>query len=123
MQIRGEGERLGSRLLVSSGNLFSELAIPENGELFTELLRCRNVSVEHISSSATPDTELCNQEQDEWVVLLEGRAVLEVAGETLNLAPGDHLFIPARTPHRVIATQPDPRCRWLAVHIFPEALL
>lgn len=102
------------------GNLFSGPTSPEVGEFFTELLRCRNVSIERILSSDTADPALYDQEQDEWVVLLEGRAILEVAGETLNLAPGDHVFIPARTPHRVTATFPEPRCLWLAVHIHPE---
>ncbi len=101
-------------------NIFADPACPDSGESLTELLRCRNVSIERISSSDSPDPVLYDQEQDEWVVLLEGRATLEIVGENLDLVPGDHAFIPARTPHRVIATHPDPRCLWLAVHIYPE---
>ena len=81
------------------------------------MLRCRGVRIERILSSDTPDSVRYDQEQDEWVVLLEGRATLEMAGENLHLAPGDHVFIPAHTPHRVTATFPEPRCLWLAVHI------
>lgn len=106
--------------LQSKGSLSAGLAPPDRGEVFTELLRCRNVSIEHILSSDTPDSVLYDQEQDEWVLLLEGRAILEMAGETIDLAPGDHVFIPAHTPHRVSATVPEPRCLWLAVHIYPE---
>jgi cupin 2 domain-containing protein len=101
-------------------NLFAGPARPDSGESFSELLRCRNVSVERILSSDTPDPILYDQAQDEWVLLLQGRATLELAGEILDLAPGDHVFIPAGTPHRVTATHPEPRCLWLAVHIFPE---
>ena len=106
--------------LQSKGSLYVGLAPPDKGEVFTELLRRRNVGIERILSSDTPDPLLYDQEQDEWVLLLEGRATLEIAGETVDLAPGDHVFIPARTPHRVSATFPEPRCLWLAVHIYPE---
>ena len=106
--------------LQSKDSLFAGQAPPDRGEVFTELLRCRNVSIERILSSDTPDPVLYDQEQDEWVLLLEGRATLEIAGEPVDLAPGDHVFVPARTPHRVTATFPDRRCLWLAVHIYPE---
>jgi len=109
------GERRGTL-----DNLFLGLAQPVSGESFTEVLRCRNVLIEHILSSDTPGSDLYDQGQDEWVVLLQGRATLEMAGERFDLVPGDHVYIPARTPHRVIATFPEPRCLWLAVHIFPE---
>jgi cupin 2 domain-containing protein len=29
----------------------------------------------------------------------------------------DSLFIPARTPHRVMSTSGDPPCVWVAVHM------
>jgi cupin 2 domain-containing protein len=106
--------------ILKTGNLFADLARPETGEIFAELLRCRNVSIERISSSYAPDLVLYDQAQDEWVILLEGRATVEIAGERLELAPGDHVYIPARTPHRVTATFPEPRCLWLAVHIYAE---
>jgi cupin 2 domain-containing protein len=52
-------------------------------------------------------------------MLVEGRAVLEVAGRRVSLSPGDYLVIPAHTPHRVLETHPEPRCLWLAVHLYP----
>ncbi len=109
-----------SELKRPTGNLFAGARAPDSGESFSELLSCRNVSIERILSSDTPASVLYDQEQDEWVLLLEGRATLEMAGEIFDLAPGDHVFIPARTPHRVTATFPEPRCLWLAVHIHPE---
>jgi cupin 2 domain-containing protein len=100
-------------------NLFQGLQVPEVGEVFDTLL-CRGpVRIERILSSAEPDPVLYDQPQDEWVLLLEGHATLWVAGEALELGPGDHLFIPARTPHRVVRTSREPPCLWLAVHILP----
>ena len=101
------------------GNLFIDLPAPAAGESFTELARHRNLVIERIVSSDSPEPVLYDQEQDEWVILLEGRATLEVAGEVTELAAGDWIFIPAHTPHRLIAASPQPRCLWLAVHLFP----
>ncbi len=98
-------------------NLLRGLPRPADGEVFDELLRCRNVRIERIVSSARPEGVLYDQPQDEWVLLLQGCARLWVDGETVALGAGDHLFIPARTPHRVLETSDEPRCVWLAVHI------
>ena len=88
-------------------------------ERFETLVRCANVVVERILSSAHPDRSEYAQPQDEWVTLLQGRASLEVDGRTLELGPGDWIVIPAGTPHRVVATSSAPPCLWVAVHIHP----
>jgi len=103
-------------------NLFSNLPSPETGEDFLQLLRCRNVVIERIVSSDRPDPRTYDQAQDEWVVLLQGEASLEISGRNVALKPGDHIFIPAGTPHLVVATSREPPCVWLAVHIHPCAL-
>ena len=99
------------------GNLYELASQPGSGENFTALLHCRNVVIERIVSSAAPEPLIYDQAQDEWVLLLQGQAVLEIAGDEMRLAPGDWLFIPAHTPHRVTATSADPCCIWLAVHV------
>lgn len=106
-----------------AGNLFADLIRPESGEVFEEILRLDlkpgvgQVRIERILSSAQPETILYDQTQDEWVVLLQGRARLLVEGDELVLGPGDYLFIPAHTRHRVVETSAEPPCLWLAVHI------
>ena len=113
------GERQGSSVKTLVRNLFAELPSLAEGEDFDELLRCRNLRIERILSSPVPDSRPYDQPQDEWVILLEGRATLEIAGETVRLKPGDHVFLPAHTPHRVLSADPRPRCIWLAVHLLP----
>ena len=103
-------------------NLFSNLPSPETGEDFLKLLGCRNVVIERIVSSDRPDPRTYDQAQDEWVLLLQGEASLEISGRDVALKQGDHIFIPAGTPHRVLATSPEPPCVWLAVHIYHCAL-
>jgi len=115
----GPGDHLTQEAGLLSGSLFQGLTCPATGERFDELLALRKLRIERIVSSSEPEDTLYNQPQDEWVVLLEGRAQVEIAGEPLELHPGDWLFIPAHTPHRVVSTTPQPRCLWLAVHLFP----
>jgi cupin 2 domain-containing protein len=106
---------------VTPANLFDRLQRPSSGETFEQILRHRNLVIERISSSALPEPTLYDQIQDEWVLLVQGQATLELAGETLELGPGDHLFIPAHTPHRVLHASREPPCLWLAVHLYPDA--
>jgi cupin 2 domain-containing protein len=75
----------------------------------------RGVTIEHILSSAEVDRVDYDQERDEWVVVLEGGATLDIEGDTVRLAAGDWLLLPAHRRHRVTATEPG--TRWLAVHL------
>jgi len=98
-------------------NLFSDIPFLESGERFEEWLRCKNLVIERIVSSAKPEPTAYDQAQDEWVALLQGTASLEIEDQVVTLTAGDTLFIPARTPHRVLATSETPRCVWLALRV------
>jgi cupin 2 domain-containing protein len=100
-------------------NLFADLPCPATGETFETLLCHRNLVIERIASSGLPEPGVYDQAQDEWVMLVQGQATLELAGEALPMGPGDHLFIPAHTQHRVLTTSAEPPCLWLAVHLYP----
>lgn len=98
-------------------NIFNDLPSLLTGEDFSEILRCQNVVIERIVSSDKPDNILYNQPQDEWVILLQGKATLQLQDDIINLTSGDYLFIPSNTPHQVIKTSTKPFCIWLAIHI------
>lgn len=102
-------------------NFFKNPRIPTQGERFDTLLSHRNLVIERIVSSADIQPVDYVQPQDEWVLLVQGGAVMAVAGErrTLALGPGDYLFLPAGTPHRVESCEPG--TLWLAVHLYPES--
>ena len=68
-----------------------------------------------MSSNELAETEYI-QEEDEWLVLLEGEATLLLDDEKKTLTKGDTLFIPSKTLHRVLSTQSG--TVWLTVHIF-----
>ena len=95
-------------------NLYN-YTIPKSGEDFTKLLDTPKVKIVRIASSDTPPDTLYMQEEDEWVVVLEGEATLEIDGKEKILQRGDHCLIPAKTPHRVLKTTQ--ATLWLAVHI------
>lgn len=101
-------------------NVFAELPQRRIGEDFQALLELRNVRIERIVSSAEPEPVLYDQDQDEWVCLLQGSARLWIAGREVEMQAGDYHLIPAHTPHRVLFTQAAPPCIWLAVHIDPD---
>jgi cupin 2 domain-containing protein len=89
---------------------------PTKGEKFTTLLEHQNIKIIRIvSASDFNSIEYC-QDEDEWVVLLEGRAILRVGEKEITLKRGETLFIPARTPHQILEMQSG--TLWLAVHIF-----
>ncbi|HUP72380.1 MAG TPA: cupin domain-containing protein [Acidimicrobiales bacterium] len=95
--------------------------MPMVGEEFRELVRVQNVVIEEIVSSAMPDTFEYWQPHDEWVVVLEGTAKLDVDSDVVALAAGEWVLIPAHTRHRVLETAAG--TRWLAVHVHPVAQL
>jgi len=90
--------------------------IPEKLESFETLLAYKNIKIVRIVSSDQLEERLYIQEEDEWIVLLEGEALLEVDGRNHSLKKGDSLFIPAKTSHRVLSTKKG--TLWLAIHIF-----
>jgi cupin 2 domain-containing protein len=89
---------------------------PQNGETFTALLEHKNVKINRIISSDELDAKVYMQDEDEWLILLEGEATLLLDNEEINLMKGDTLFIPSKKPHRVLDTQRG--TLWLTVHIF-----
>ena len=96
-------------------NIFDYIT-PQSGETFTTLLEHKNIKINRIVSSDKLDQTEYLQEEDEWLVLLEGEAILLLNNEEKKLSKGDTLFIPSKTVHRVISTQDG--TVWLTVHIF-----
>lgn len=90
-----------------------------NAEQFESILHNQSLLIERIISTGqtTPQGEWYDQEQDEWVILLQGEATLSYAdGSQIQLKPGDYLLISAHQKHRVEYTSTNPPCIWLALH-------
>jgi cupin 2 domain-containing protein len=94
----------------------AEAGAPERTE--TLLLR-PGLRVERITSRGhrSPDGFWYDQDEDEWVMVVRGAALLRFQGEERprRLEAGDHADIPAHVRHRVEWTDPDADTVWIVV--------
>jgi cupin 2 domain-containing protein len=89
-------------------------------EIFTDILKTNDFPVERIVSHGhtSPDGFWFDQDQNEWVMVLEGAARILFDGEmdAVELGLGDNLTIPVHKRHLVEWTDPDHRTVWLAIY-------
>ncbi len=93
---------------------------PANEEITNILHQSHGVRIERIVSTGqvSPDGFWYDQEEDEWVALLDGEAqIMFEDGTVFLMSRGDHLLIPAHCRHRVTYTSSQPPAVWLAVFI------
>ncbi|MDD1621339.1 MAG: cupin domain-containing protein [Methylococcaceae bacterium] len=106
---------------INSSSIFADIPKQLPLELCQTLLTKPNVRIERIISKghSSADGFWYDQTQDEWVILLQGRARLSFRDTpSIELNAGDYLLIPAHYQHRVDWTAPDVETIWLAIHIF-----
>ena len=96
-------------------NLYN-FTVPKKGEDFTTLLEHKNIKINRIVSSADLEPVEYMQDEDEWVVVIDGEATLLLKNKEKVLKKGDTLFIPSKTPHKVLKTSHG--TVWLTVHIY-----
>ncbi len=104
-----------------SENNFFDYQTSKEQELTTELFCRPGLRVERIASAGQSSGPYC-QEEDEWVLLLEGRAQVrcETAERvwTEKLEAGDWLYIPAGLRHWV--ENSSEKGLWLCCFVRPE---
>ena len=96
-------------------NIF-DYASPKTGEILTTILEHKNIKINRIVSSDIIELNTYKQDEDEWLLILEGGARLLIGEEEKVLHKGDTLFIASKTVHKVLETKKD--TIWLTVHIF-----
>lgn len=108
----------GSMTKPAMTNIFDDIpsSLPE--ELLQTMLNRPRLRIERIVSHghASPDGFWYDQEQHEFVILLQGAARLRFEDEVIEMNPGTFLDIPAHRRHRVEWTTPDEPTVWLAIH-------
>lgn len=100
-------------------NLLANIPSRLDNEQFEPIAHKGSVTIERILSRghSSPAAGWYDAKEDEWVLLVEGEAILEFAdGHQHRLQRGDHLLIPAHCRHRVAWTPADRTTIWLAVH-------
>ena len=104
---------------ISSRNVFEGVLIEPSKELIEVLVESQHVRIERIVSSGqkSPDGFWYDQDEAEWVILLQGEACLRFDGADppIRLCVGDHVHIEPHRRHRVDWTTSDEPTIWLAV--------
>lgn len=99
-------------------NIYRRLPIDLKDEIIEIILKSGKCRIERIFSHGhkSPDNFWYDQVENEWVILLKGKAILRFDDDViLELDEGDYVDIPAHRKHRVEWTTPDEETIWLAV--------
>ena len=100
-------------------NIFS--AIPDDipQELLEDILTAGSFKIERIVSKghSSPKEFWYDQDKNEWIILLRGRAGLlfEGSDDIVELKSGDYINISSHLRHRVAWTDPDTETVWIAI--------
>jgi cupin 2 domain-containing protein len=102
---------------VEKYNIFDEIIVDKSEEKFFEIFKNETIKVEKIVSNGqkSPENFWYEQEKSEFILLLEGFAILEFENRVIELKKGDCLNIKAMEKHRVKFTSLDEPTIWFAV--------
>ena len=102
------------------GNIYSKIPALEDKEIFQTLLKSKKLKIERIVSQGqvTKKDKWLKETRAEWVIVLKGAGKLRFRKDNrlIKLKPGDYIFIPANTLHRVEWTSMREKTIWLAVY-------
>jgi len=102
---------------LSLKNLFENINVDQISEEFIEILKSNNIKIERIVSNGqtSPKDFWYEQKENEFVLVLEGFAIVEFEDKELELKKGDFINIKAQEKHRVKYTSLDEATIWLAI--------
>ena len=98
-------------------NIFEQIIVDKNEEKFFEIFKNETIKIEKIVSNGqkSPENFWYEQEKSEFVLVLEGFAILEFEDRVVELKRGDCINIEAMEKHRVKYTSLDEPTIWFAV--------
>ena len=98
-------------------NIFEIEKLPEieEEEIVDILKENEDVKIERIISTGQVSDWMV-QEKREYVLLIQGNAVIEFNDKTVEMKSGDTLFIEKSERHRVVYTSESPCCIWFCIH-------
>ena len=103
---------------MNSVNIFDSLPKDLSVEVSEEIIHALTIRIERIVSKghSSPDKGWFDQDENEWVMVIEGKAILEFeGGSKRELSTGDYINIPAHVKHKVVQTDPNQITIWLAI--------
>ena len=96
-------------------NIYNYTQPKEGEENIEQLFSKDNITINRIVSNKIIDGEWYDQNEDEWLVLVSGEALLVFENEEVKLLKGDTFYIPRHTKHSVKKTSKD--ALWLTVYV------
>lgn len=98
-------------------NIFEKIIVDKTEEIFFEIFKNETIKVEKIVSNGQKSVEnfWYEQEKSEFILLLEGFAILEFEDFEIELKKGDCINIKAKQKHRVKFTSLNEPTIWFAV--------
>ena len=98
-------------------NIFQNITINKKEEEFIDLLKDKNIRIERIVSNGQVSKEdfWYDQEENEYIIVLEGSAIVEFKDKQVSLSKGDTLLIQKNEKHRVKYTDIEEPTIWLAI--------
>jgi cupin 2 domain-containing protein len=98
-------------------NIFEQIIVNKSEEQIFEIFKNETIKIEKIVSNGqkSPENFWYEQEQSEYILLLDGNAILEFEDCDVTLKKGDCLNIKAFQKHRVKFTSIDEPTIWFAV--------
>lgn len=99
-------------------NIFEQIDINLNEEIIENIVNSDNIRIERIISfdHKSPNGFWYDQDENEFVIVLEGEATLEFDKNTLvSLKKGDYIIIEKHKKHRVVGTAKNMLTIWLAI--------
>ena len=99
-------------------NIYSNIPKKLSDEMVDVIFQSEIIRIERIISDgqASPDNFWYDQDENEWVILLKGKAKIKYQDEAEQyLMEGDYIFIPSHKKHRVEWTDNNTKTIWLAV--------
>ncbi len=100
-------------------NIFNDIPSNLSKEILDEIILTDKIRIERIISKGqtSPENFWYDQEENEWVIVIKGKAKLKIIDEDelIELNEGDYINIPSHKKHRVEWTDPENETIWLAV--------
>ena len=102
---------------MDKSNIFGNILADSKNEQFYEILKNEKVRIETIVSNGHKSEKdfWYDQDENEFVMLLEGHAIIEFEDKRVEMVKGDFIDIPKHVKHRVMFTSNTEPTIWLAV--------
>lgn len=98
-------------------NVFEAIKVNNKDEEFIDILKKPNIRIERIVSTGQKSKKdfWYEQKENEFVIILEGNAILQLEDKEIVLNKGDFYNIDSMIKHRVKYTSIEEPTIWLAV--------